>query len=210
MRKILLMSAAALALSFGTAAAQTTETPAAPDAGGGMTGVRPMRGQARHAVGHAKPKKMARAAAPAAVAEGSDGPRDGEYRGGAGSPLSTTAANTTAGNTRSEIAPRLPDPNAAGSTPEAYLVAARRALAAGKTGMAQEALERAETRVLSRSTDPAMADRPAGIPMVQSIGEARRALATKNTAGAQSAITAALGDSGGDAPATPARWRGIR
>ncbi len=167
-------------------------------------GVRPMHGQARHAGAggtmHARPSKMSSASA---MRPGSDAEMTGdrEYRGGVGSPLSTTASNTTSANTRSGIAPRLPDPNAASSTPEAYLAAARSALAAGKTGMAQEALERAETRILSRSTDPSMAATPADMPMIQQIGAARQALAQRNTAGAQAALGAAMGDGGaGPAP----------
>jgi len=120
--------------------------------------------------------------------------RGHEYRGGAGSPSSTRASNIDQGDTRSGIAPRLPDPAAAASTPEGYLAAAQRALASGKTGAAQEALERAETRVLSRSTEPSMAASPADMPMVQQIGAARRALAGRDMAAAKAAISAAMGN----------------
>ncbi len=120
-------------------------------------------------------------------------PPTSAYRGGAGSPRSNRASNISASDTRSEIAPRLPDPATASNTPEAYLAAAQSALATGKTGAAQEALERAETRLLSRSTDPSAAASPADMPMVQQIGQARQALATRDIAGAQSAIRAAMG-----------------
>jgi len=179
-----------------------------------MTGMRPMRGQRGYAAMHGRPEgrmmghgrmmgrgKMARGsvAQDGSTAQdgsaGVDAPRSGEYRGGAGSPLSTAASNTTAANTRSEIAPRLPDPAAASNTPQGYLQAAQRALGSGRTGAAQEALERAETRILSRSTDPSMAASPADMPMVRQIGAARRALATRDTAGARSAIDAALAGS---------------
>ena len=125
-----------------------------------------------------------------------DAPATGDYRGGAGSPLSQSASNTTAANTRSEIAPRLPDPAAGGNTPEAYMAAAQRALAAGRTGAAQEALERAETRLLTRSTEPGLAGSPAETPMIRQISDARRALADRDTAGARQALGMAMSDGG--------------
>ncbi len=193
-------------------------TGAAPDTGSGMrggtgmTGMRAMRGQPRQAVGmrptpNARPAstRNARAgrrgghAAPASVAQdnGVDVPRTGDYRGGAGSPSSSTASNITAADTRSEMAPRLPDPNAGSNSPQAYLAAAQRALASNRTGAAQEALERAETRLLSRSTDPSMASMPDPSASVQAIGAARRALASRDTAAARSAISAAMSGMGG-------------
>lgn len=125
-----------------------------------------------------------------------DAPPTGAYRGGAGSPRSNHASNIAASDTRSDVAPRLPDPATASNTPEAYLAAAQKALASGKTGVAQEALERAETRLLSRSTDPSAAASPADMPRVQQIGQARQALATRDIAGARSAIRAAMGNEG--------------
>jgi hypothetical protein len=110
--------------------------------------------------------------------------------------MSTRASNSTAANTRSEIAPRLPDPAAGANTPQSYLAAAQRALNSGRTGAAQEALERAETRLLSRSTEQSMAGSPDASPMVQQIGEARRALAARDTAAAKSAISAAMSSGG--------------
>lgn len=153
-----------------------------------MTGMHPMRGRMHHG------RMMHGRAGMAddADAAGMDAPRGGEYRGGAGSPRSNRASNIAPSDTRSDIAPRLPDPASANSTPEGYLAAAQRALASGKTGAAQEALERAETRVLSRSTDPSMAASPADMPMVQQISQARRALAARDMAGAKSAINAAM------------------
>ncbi len=133
-----------------------------------------------------------------AAAETSDGTAmpTSAYRGGASVPLSPSASNTTAANTRSTIAPRLPDPAAGSNSPEAYLSAAQRALASGRTGAAQEALERAETRLLSRSTDPSMAGSPDDSAMIQQIGAARRSLANRDTAGARSAIGMAMGRPG--------------
>ena len=161
-----------------------------------------MRGQQRQAVGMhratpvaTKPGSAHRAPASQAQDTGADAPRTGDYRGGAGSPSSTRASNIDRQDTRSEIAPRLPDPGAAANTPQALLQAAQRALASNRTGAAQEALERAETRVLTRSTDPSAAGTPDSGSMVQSIGAARRALAARDIPGARAAISAALAGS---------------
>jgi len=168
----------------------------------GMTGMRPMRGQMDQGAGagsveagpHGRMMRHGHGMANAANMGGTGMSRGHEYRGGAGSPSSTRASNIDQADTRSAIAPRLPDPAAAASTPEGYLAAAQRALASGKTGAAQEALERAETRVLSRSTEPSMAASPADMPMVQQIGAARRALAGRDVAAAKAAISAAMGN----------------
>lgn len=225
MRYALLTTAALIGLAASPAFAQNTNAPDAassPNAGDtsavrpgsdGMTGMRPMRGQQNYGTRAAtpSPERPAPAARPtrasrAPMNDGMDAPSTGEYRGGAGSPLSQAASNTTAANTRSEIAPRLPDPGAASSTPEAYIAAAQRALAAGRTGAAQEALERAETRLLTRSTDPSMAGSPADMPMVRQISDARQALANRDTAGARTALGMAMSEGGqGAADQTPRR-----
>ena len=129
---------------------------------------------------------------PASTADDMSAPPTSAYRGGAGSPSSTRASNISSGGSRSEMAPRLPDPNAANNSPEALLAAAQRSLKQGKTGAAQEALERAETRILSRTTDPSMAAQPDTSMMAQNIAQARRALGNRDIAGAQSAISMAM------------------
>ncbi len=214
MRKTLLTSAALLGLAYGPAFAQnpmsSPMSPAAPNADSGtmpmpgspadtgMTGMRPMRGQMQHGAGAGMHGHMARGQGMSqdTGAAGDEMEHGREYRGGVGSPRSTRASNIDRADTRSEIAPRLPDPAAASSTPEGYLAAAQRSLNAGHTGAAQEALERAETRLLSRSTDASMAASPADMPMVQHISAARRALAGRDTAAAKSAISAAMGNGG--------------
>lgn len=170
--------------------------------GDGMTGMHTMRGQHRMAHSRMAPHGRAMGGKPGtdknASADEGAAPPTSEYRGGAHVPLSHDASNTTAANTRSEIAPRLPDPGATSNSPEAFLAAAQRALNAGRTGAAQEALERAETRILSRSTDPSMANSPDDSAMVQNIGQARRALASRDIAAARSAIGMAMsGRAGG-------------
>jgi hypothetical protein len=115
----------------------------------------------------------------------------------AGGTMGGGASNLTPADTRSEIAPKLPspavDPNAG---PEAYLMAAQKALKAHRTGQAQAALEMAETRALDRSTPADQADTPDSSPMVTNIQAALTSLGNKDTAGAERAIDQALGGQG--------------
>jgi len=115
-------------------------------------------------------------------------PPTSAYRGGAGSPFSSRASHIDRADTRSVIAPRLPDPDASANSPQAYLAAAQRALARNQTGAAQEALERAQTRILTRSTDPSQANVPDDSGIARAITDARRALANRDTRAAQSII----------------------
>ncbi len=110
------------------------------------------------------------------------------YRGGAGSPYSTRASNIDHSDTHSEIAPRLPNPDASGDDPRSFLMAADRALAKHQTGAAQEALERAQTRVLTRSTDPALANQPDTQLISRAIADARMALGNRDPARARQII----------------------
>lgn len=85
-------------------------------------------------------------------------------------PTSEQAGNITPQDTMSPIAGRLPTPpvddNAAIRD---FLIAARDALAAGRNGEAQEALERAETRALDRSVPLFQTTTPSSDPMVERI-----------------------------------------
>ena len=211
MRKTLLTSAALLALAYGPVLAQNSmsspqSSPSpypgqgAPQPGNSLPETRPMASDTTGANPMQDRRMRHHRTAVSDAGMGADtevnAPPSSTYRGGAGSPRSDHASNISASDTRSEIAPRLPDPATASNTPEAYLAAAQNALASGKTGAAQEALERAETRLLSRSTEPSAAANPADMPMVQQIGRARQALATRDIAGARSAIRAAMGGAG--------------
>lgn len=98
------------------------------------------------------------------------------YQGGVGSPFSSRASNIQGSGAHAEIAPRLPSPDVGGDDAHAFLVAANQALIRNQTGAAQEALERAETRILTRSTDPADANRPDTQSMARAIADARLAL----------------------------------
>jgi hypothetical protein len=73
---------------------------------------------------------------------------------------------------------RLPTPDVdENAPPTAFLNAARGAIAAGREGEAQEALERAESRALDRSVRPSRAGLPSPQPLVARIAAARAALA---------------------------------
>ncbi|MBN9560457.1 MAG: YXWGXW repeat-containing protein [Alphaproteobacteria bacterium] len=111
----------------------------------------------------------------------------------------TRAANLAALHTRSVVGPALPvPPTPPSDPPREFLLAARIAVLAGRTGKAQEALERAETRLLDRVTPPSLIAVPDGQRIVQDIAAAWRALAAHDRAAAISAIDAALAaDTGG-------------
>ena len=108
-------------------------------------------------------------------------------------PLSRSASNIDPGDTTSTIAPRLPAPPLGpdATTPD-LLHAARDALGRNATGEAQEALERAETRLLDRSTEPSRAGTPDDRDAVRLIGQAREALGHHDLAQAAQAIDQAL------------------
>lgn len=76
--------------------------------------------------------------------------------------------------------------------PAAFLQDARQALAAGRIGEAQEALERAETRALARSVRPSRADTPSDQDIIQQINKAREAVAAQDRLRALQAIDEAL------------------
>lgn len=98
---------------------------------------------------------------------------------------------TTAG--RAVVATPLPAPPLPPGSPSlAYLEAARSALARGRLGETQEALERAETRLLDRAVNPAAVDRPDTQRVVLDIGVARQALAARDRYAASRAIGDAM------------------
>jgi len=108
-------------------------------------------------------------------------------------PMSNNASNIGAGDTHSEIAPRLPVPDAGDdAAPAAYLRSARSALLAGRSGEAQEALERAESRLLDRDVDPRRANVAIQDPMVEDVSRARAALSAGDRALTLQFIEAAL------------------
>ncbi len=80
------------------------------------------------------------------------------------------------------------------SSPLAFLLAAKSAVEAGRWGEAQEALERAESRVLTRSERPSRASAPSAQQIVGTLQRARRAVEARDRATASDAIGAALAD----------------
>ncbi len=133
-----------------------------------------------------------------------DGARPGNIPGtGQSLPLSDRASNITQSDTTSPIAPRLPSPDVSESAPpRVFLEAARRALAANRTGEAQEAMERAESRALSRSVAPSRAGDPSRQSLVRQIAEARGALATGDRGRSISIIETAIANpEAGEPPA---------
>lgn len=75
--------------------------------------------------------------------------------------------------------------------PQAFIEAALHALATGRVAEAQEAIERAETRLLARAVKPSLADQPSQQPLVQQLSQARQALAAGDKLGAVGLLEAA-------------------
>jgi hypothetical protein len=110
----------------------------------------------------------------------------------AAEPISYKASNITPNDTRSVIAPALPPPPVGDkATPQDYLRVAQQALARGRTGEAQEALERVEARALDRSVPLFQTDKPIEDPLVAQIRQARLALGSNDPARAMQLITSA-------------------
>lgn len=108
-------------------------------------------------------------------------------------PISSPASNIEPSDTRSVVAPALPVPPVpSGSPTREFLQAAREAVLRGRSGEAQEALERAETRVLDRSVIASMGTAPDSDRIVLDIAVARRALAAHQPPVALRAIDDAL------------------
>jgi hypothetical protein len=104
-------------------------------------------------------------------------------------PLSLHATNLGPGDTRNIISPALPSSGLGDNAgPSAYLHAAQSALAANQTGQAQEALENAETALLSRSVPQGMANQPDQSPAVHNVSAALQALGANDTAQAMALI----------------------
>jgi hypothetical protein len=117
---------------------------------------------------------------------------------GESGPASNTASNIDSADTRSAIAPHLPEPKVGeGADAGTLLRAAQAALAAHRTGAAQQALEMAETRLLDRSTPVDAANVPDQNTAVQQVAAARKALASGNTQAASAAIQMAMAGSMG-------------
>ena len=112
---------------------------------------------------------------------------------GQSGPASGQASNLGPADVHSDIAPHLPQPmQGENGGPNAYLHTAQDALARGQTGLAQQSLEMAETRLLDRSTLADRAGVPDQSPKVQAVHAALEALGRHDAAGANAAIQQAL------------------
>jgi hypothetical protein len=112
----------------------------------------------------------------------------------AANPYSNDPSNITSQDTRSTIAPALPSPNIPeGAKPSDALRAAQGALAAGRNGEAQQALEMAQTRMLDRSVPLGQTNNPSDNPTVAQISQALRALAANDRAASMQMIQIAIG-----------------
>jgi hypothetical protein len=108
-------------------------------------------------------------------------------------PMGSNASNIAPSNTRSTIAPNLPTPAVGpGASPADLLHAAQRALAAGRTGEAQQALEMAQTRLLDRSVPQGQTNTPSAHPGVAQISQALQALAAGDKAHCMQLIQQAI------------------
>jgi hypothetical protein len=111
--------------------------------------------------------------------------------------MSTQASNISPADTHSDIAPALPAPSVGpDATADQLLQAAKMSLDNHQSGAAQEALERAETRLLDRSTAPSDASAPDQRPRVQAISQALNAIGRHDWQAAHAAIDNAMRPNG--------------
>jgi hypothetical protein len=104
--------------------------------------------------------------------------------------VSAAALAQTAGNI---VLPSLPSPELSESSkPSDYLRAAQGALAAGRVGEVQSALEMAQTRMLDRSVPLGQTDNPSDNPTIAQITQARQALAARDRTTCLQLIQAAI------------------
>lgn len=109
-------------------------------------------------------------------------------------PVSTKASNLDQQDQADgKVAPALPSPDLGpNASPVDYLRAAQSALAAGKTGEAQQSLEMAQTRLLDRSVPYGEVNKPINSPAIDTISKALQALAAGNTAQSTQLVQAAI------------------
>ncbi len=120
-------------------------------------------------------------------------------------PFATHASNISQADTQGDIAPALPQPGVGRDAgPAGYLRAAERALQTGQTGLAQNALEMAETRLLDRSVIRGMGGVPDDSHAVQAITAALNDLSRHDIQGAETQTRDAMPHNwhGG----VPAQW----
>jgi hypothetical protein len=214
MRTTLLTSAAVFAFTYFPAMAQTASPAPTPPAA--TTDQAPPSTEAPDASQPpaAHPHHMHRARQVSDDRSSSAGPWAHQPGTGESGPASSKASNIDPADSRSDIAPHLPSPGGGpNASPQDYLREANSALGAHQTGLAQQALEMAETRLLDRSTLPDAANQPDQSSMIKQVTQARDALGHGDVSGARSAIQTALagtsappmagGDMGTEGQASP-------
>jgi hypothetical protein len=122
------------------------------------------------------------------------GARPGHQVGiGESLPLSDKASNIMPADTRSDIAPTLPQSGiGANGASRDYLKSARDSLMHGRTGQAQQSLEMAETRALDRSVPEGRTGQASNSQFVARIEDARHALGRGDRGNAIKLIDLAL------------------
>jgi hypothetical protein len=124
--------------------------------------------------------------AQSATGSGSSDIRPGHIPGeGTSYPLSPNASNITSSDTASPIAPTAPQPAVGPDASVTQLLrAASQSIASGQTGTADNALEDAETNILTRSVVQGTQGTPSSDPVVSQIEQARQALGSNDRGGA--------------------------
>jgi len=107
-------------------------------------------------------------------------------------PMSNAASNLPGQAVRPEVAPSLPTPTVTNNQPSDFLRAAQGALAAGRTGEAQQAMEMAQTRMLDRSVPLGQTNVPTSNPIVGQISQALRELGAGDREASMRTLQAAL------------------
>jgi hypothetical protein len=126
--------------------------------------------------------------APSGVRPGND------VASGRSRPVASHATNLGPQDTNSTIVPDLPSPPIGeDQRPSDYLKAAQAALAAGRTGETQQALEMAQTRLLDRSVPIGQTNNPSDNPTVLQIDQALQALAARDRSTCMQQIQVAIG-----------------
>lgn len=205
--KLLITAAIGTIMSTAVFAQSSTTMPAPAPAGGTATGTTmpvPPAASAQPGItqGTAQPGTQAqqpapRTTAPSASAQPaeSSGERASRAEPSAPAPrnFSTRASNILPSDTRSNAAPVLPTPPSGDNgSPQQLLRDARAALDRGQTGLAQEAMERAEARVLSRSMPSGAVSTPVQGPVVDKLKDARHALGRNDIAASRALLEEAL------------------
>ena len=107
-------------------------------------------------------------------------------------PSSDRASNLPGQANQGGFSPSLPAPPVQGNLPSDFLQAAERALAAGRTGEAQQAMEMAQTRMLDRSVPLGQTNVPSDNPTVGQISMALQSLGAHDRAATMRNIEAAI------------------